>query len=179
MPSGPNLPVDAPPGLLATALQDAPPRVTGHVGTAASEPRSHGCPSCLGAFLLQTHPFHCSLARLQGCLATSARRCPGKLQRDQNVEQMLGTVVTAKPCPGVPALPRQPEVQPPGVAASPAVRWVLLDPCELCSLSCPAPSLLSHGGSPCAQPRAFGWSWGPGAPLALCVHGSQCLEALS
>lgn len=56
-------------------------------------------------------------------------------------------------------------------AALPPVCWVLLDPCELCSPPCPAPSLLSCGCSPCAHPLGFGWPWGPGAPLVPCVRG--------
>lgn len=77
-PSGPNLPVDAPPVLLATALQDTRPSwVTGHTGTAPTKPGSCGCPSCPGALLLQSHPFHHSPSRLRGCPAAGAPSCPG------------------------------------------------------------------------------------------------------
>ena len=72
-----------------------------------------------------------STARVPGYGAAQPpvpRAALAQLQGGQNMEPMLGAVVTAKACPRVPALPWQPEVQPPGVAALSVVHWVLLDP---------------------------------------------------
>ena len=180
MPSGPNLPVDAPPGLLATALQDTrTPWVTGHVGTATAKPGSHGCPSCPGALLVQSHPFYRSRARLWGCPATGAPSCPGTAAGEPKHGADAGSggdSQSLSPCPCAPMAAGGAAAQGCSIvrgALGPAGPMRALQP-SLPSSVPPWP----WGGSPCAQPWGFGWPWGPGAPLALCARGPQCLEAL-